>query len=114
MGDILIRENTAYVLCLRPVHDTILSELNHVSRYGVRCEECPLSEIPAPEKSVRIVTFTVQSPRLDAVVGSVFGISRSHAAKLIAGGAVSLNYSECIKNDASVKEGDVLLSLIHI
>ncbi len=108
VGDILIKENVAYVLCLRPIHDTILSDLTHVSRYGVRCEAVPLSAVPAPERSVRKVSFTVQSSRLDAIVGSVFGISRSHAARLIAGGAVSLNYAECLKNDATVKEGDVL------
>ncbi len=108
LGDILIKDNIAYVLCLRPIHDTILSELSHVSRYGVRCEEIPLSLVPAPERSVRKVSFTVQSPRLDAIVGSVFGISRSHAARLITGGAVSLNYAECLKNDAAVREGDVL------
>ena len=107
IGDILISENTSYVLCLRPVHDTILSDFSHVSRFGVHCEEVPLQVIPAQQRTVRKISFTVQSPRLDTIVGSVFGISRSHAARLITGGAVSLNYSECMKNDAVVKEGDV-------
>lgn len=108
IGDILIFDDTAYIVCLKPVNETLLSDLDHVSRYGVRCEPAPLSAIPAPEKKVKIVTFTVQSPRFDAVVGAVFGISRSHAVRLIAGGAASLNYAECTKNDAAVREGDII------
>ena len=108
IGDILIFGDTAYIVCLKPVNETLLSDLDHVSRYGVRCESAQLSDIPVPEKKVKVVTFTVQSPRFDTVVGAVFGISRSHAVKLIAGGAASLNYAECTKNDATVNEGDII------
>jgi RNA-binding protein YlmH len=50
----------------------------------------------------------VASPRLDAVLGSAFSLSRSKAAAYIAAGKVALNHRECLKCDKTVEEGDVL------
>ncbi|MBR0343507.1 MAG: hypothetical protein IJH64_14900 [Oscillospiraceae bacterium] len=108
IGDIIIVDNIAYVICLPPSNLTILSDLTHVSRYGVRCESVSVQEVPMPKMNVKHISFTVQSRRLDAVIGCVFGISRSRAAKLISSGAVTLNYQECMKNDAYVDDGDVI------
>ena len=54
------------------------------------------------------VSFTVKSMRLDAVAAGMFGLSRSSAADFIVAGDVSLNYSQCMKADAAVKEGDII------
>jgi RNA-binding protein YlmH len=48
------------------------------------------------------------SPRLDAVAAGLFHLSRMETARQIALGLLSLNYSECLKPDAPVREGDVL------
>ena len=53
-------------------------------------------------------TFSVKSPRLDAVCAGMFGLSRTAAAEAIAQGLVTLNYAECLKCDAQVRDGDVL------
>ena len=108
IGDIIIVDNIAYVICIPPANLTILSDLTHVSRYGVRCESVPVQDVPIPQKSVKRISFTVQSRRFDAILGCVFGISRSRAARLISSGAATLNYQECIKNDAFVDDGDVI------
>ena len=50
----------------------------------------------------------MQSLRFDAVLGETFRLSRTQAVKLIAAGAASLNYLPCLKNDASLSEGDVI------
>ena len=108
IGDIIVSDNTAYIMCLVPADATVINELNHVSRYGVKCEKIPLISVPVPKKIVKHLSFTVQSRRFDAIVGGVFGISRSRAVKLIAGGHATLNYKECDKNDAYVEDGDVI------
>ena len=64
--------------------------------------------MPAPERQVKEKLFSVQSPRLDAVVAGLFSLSRSEAARQIASGAVSVNYRECLKPDLDVREGDVI------
>ena len=108
IGDILIDGSEAYVICEKSVIPTILRELTHVSRYGVKCTELDLDDVPRPERKVKTVSFTVQSCRFDTVVGAVFGMSRSSAVKLIKGGLATLNYQECLKVDAEVDEGDVI------
>ncbi len=108
IGDIIIEGQRAYILCMDSVLDSIVLDLDHVGRFGVRRAEVPLSEVPAPVIKKKEMTFTVQSPRLDTVTGAMFGISRSSAAKAISAGLVSLNYSECTDTDAQVKPGDTI------
>ena len=108
LGDIRIDGETAYILCLPSVERLLLDELKKVGRFGVTACSVPLSGVPLPERTVKRLTFTVKSLRLDAVVGSMFGLSRTAAAELIRMGAASLNYAPCDRVDASVKEGDVL------
>ena len=107
VGDILVDGPEAIVLCQPSVLRHLLS-IEKVGRYGVRAEEIALSEIPVREKHTEERRFTVMSPRLDAVAAGLFHLSRTECARQIALGALSLNYSECLKPDAPVREGDVL------
>ena len=50
----------------------------------------------------------MQSPRLDAVVGGLFDLSRTEAARQIAAGTVSVNYEVSLKTDTAIREGDIL------
>jgi len=64
--------------------------------------------VTAPERRVKVRTFTVQSMRLDAVAAGLFGLSRTTAAALIHAGAASLNHLPCLHTDAPIREGDVI------
>ena len=108
IGDILLFDDYAYVLCLSTVASAITQNLDKVGRTSVKAEMIALSNVPVPERRVKNISFTVKSLRLDAVTGDMFGISRTTAAELIRIGAVSLNYSVCEKPDAPVREGDIL------
>lgn len=108
LGDIRVMEDTAYLFCLPSVAPLLLDELTQVGRCGVKAATIPLTEVPAPVKKVKTVSFTVKSLRLDATVGGMFSLSRTAAAELIRMGAATLNYAECDKVDAPVKEGDVI------
>lgn len=107
LGDILIQDSVAHVLCLNTVERELLT-LEKVGRCGVKTASVPLSEIPVPERKVRPVSFTVQSARFDAVLAGLFRLSRTVAADHIRAGDASLNYSECLRPDAPVEPGDVL------
>lgn len=108
LGDIRLAGGTAYVFCAPSVEPLLLDELKKVGRCGVTTQSCPLAAVPLPERRVKPLSFTVKSLRLDAVTGELFGLSRTAAAELIRMGGVSLNYAECLRVDAAVKEGDVL------
>ena len=91
LGDILIEKNVAHLICLPSVKEHLLLNLDKVGRWGVKAREVPLAAVPVPEKQLREVTFSVKSPRLDAVCAGMFGLSRSAAAEAIAQGKTGLD-----------------------
>ncbi len=107
IGDILIDESTAHVLCLKSVEAHLLG-IEKVGRCGVKTAAIALSEVPVPERKVQEVSFTVQSPRLDAVLSGLFHLSRTQAAERIRAGDASLNYAECLRPDAEIRPGDIV------
>ena len=107
LGDIQVAENVAYLFCLPSVQRHLLS-IEKVGRCGVTAEELAPSAVPAPERKVKQKSFSVQSMRLDAVVGGMFNLSRTEAARQISAGNVSINYQESLKTDFAVKENDIV------
>ena len=107
LGDIWVRDDTAVVFCLPGIEKHLLG-IDKVGRYTVKAEEIPLDGLAAPERNVKKISFTVMSPRLDAVAGGMFNISRTEAARHISAGNVSVNYSVSDKTDMMIKEGDIV------
>jgi len=107
VGDIVVEGSEAIVFCQPSVLRHLLS-IDKVGRFGVKAQEIALEEIPQRERHSEERRFTVMSPRLDAVAAGLFHLSRAEAARQIALGALSLNYAECLKPDALIREGDVL------
>ena len=107
LGDIQVEGDTAYVLCMKSVLRHLLS-IEKAGRYTVKASQVPLEEVPARKVETESLSFSVMSPRLDAVAAGLFHLSRTEAAKQIAAGNVSLNYGQCLKADCIVKEGDIL------
>ena len=108
LGDIRIFDDVAYLFCLPTVEPLLLEELKKVGRISVTASPCSLAEVPAPQIQVKTLSFTVKSLRLDAILGGMFGLSRTAAAEQIRMGLASLNYAPCERTDAAVKEGDVI------
>lgn len=107
VGDIWVDGQSATVFCLPSVAEHLAS-IEQAGRVSLKAKVIPLSAVTAPVLRRRPVSFTVQSPRLDAVCSDLFRISRETAAKQIRLGAAAVNYLPCMKPDASVKEGDVI------
>lgn len=107
VGDIRVIENEAYIFCLPGVERHLVT-IDKVGRCGVKAVSVELSEVPEPVRQVKNVSFSVMSMRLDAVVGGMFNLSRTEAAKQIGYGNVSVNYSPVEKTDLLVKPGDVI------
>ena len=107
IGDILIQDSVAHVLCIRSVEAHLLG-IEKVGRCGVKTAAIALADVPVPERKVKEVSFTVQSPRLDAVLSGLFHLSRTQAAERIRAGDASLNYAECLRPDAEIRPGDIV------
>ena len=108
IGDIWIFDEDTYIFCLRTVKDTIIRDFKEVGKYNIKTQEVFPSDLPDMVRSFKPIRFTVSSPRLDAVVSGAFRISRAEASRMILSGKVNLNYSECIKTDTQIHEGDII------
>ena len=102
-------KNGADIIILNDISDYLLKEYTKVGRTDVRCSLVPLSEIRLPERNVNILRDTVPSLRLDNVLGTAFKLSRSNAVTAIKSGLVSVDHVECLKPDAKLQEGSVIV-----
>ena len=108
VGDILVGETAAQIICLKEAAPIILSQFDQAGRYRLRLKEIPLTALSPAPAEVKLIHDTVSTLRLDAVLASGFSLARGKAADAIAGGRVSLNHRECLKPDKPVAQGDVL------
>ena len=108
VGDILVEGQRATVLCISSVAAHILTNLESVGRTHVTVSSIPLSQVAPRPSTLRPLSFTVMSARLDAVCGGLFRLSRSRARDAIVAGAVRLNDAVCLKPDTLLQPGDVI------
>ena len=108
LGDILVLEGRAYIICTAQISGYIMSNLEKIGRIGVKCEICPLSALEIPEPVFDEVTGTVASLRADALTSLAFGISRTVAADMIRDGKLSLNHIELLNPAEDISDGDLL------
>lgn len=108
VGDILVGEAAAQIVCLREATPIILSQFSQAGRYRLKLKEISLAALSPTPAEVKVIHDTVAALRLDAVLASGFSLARSKAADAVTGGRVSLNHRECLKPDKPVEVGDVL------
>ena len=96
------------VLCLEPAAKLICRELCQAGRTEVSTRLLEPEEIPAfPAPERQLLTATVSSLRLDAVLSAMLHVSRGTAAELIEAGRVEINHLPVEKPHAPVYEQDV-------
>ena len=108
-GDILVRPDGADIIILPGIEEFLLKELHRIGSVEVKTEGVPVEELIVPEARVEYIKDSVSSARLDSIVSSAFRLSRGKAAEAIRRGLVSVDHAECLKPDAAVHEGAVLV-----
>lgn len=108
VGDILVGENSAQIVCLKEAAPIILSQFDQAGRYRLKLKEISLADLSPAPNQVKLIHDTVAALRLDAVLASGFSLARGKAADAVTGGRVSLNHRECLKPDRAVAQGDVI------
>lgn len=106
LGDILIKEKTAYLFCLEGIADFICSELTKVKHTNVKCEITDM-DIPALAPELVDEEFPVASLRLDGIIASLLKCSRKEALDLFVDKKVILNGHITGRNSTLLKDGDV-------
>lgn len=78
LGDIIIKDNCAYLICIDSVTGYITENLDKVKHTSVRCTECnALPDAALPELTYK--ELIVSSERLDAVISAVYNLSRNES-----------------------------------
>ncbi len=106
LGDILIHNGTAWVLCLTGIADYILSQLETVGRTTVVTEidAVPSFAVEEPEP----VVLVAASDRVDALLAAVYKLSRTEASELIRQGLVFVNSRQTLDPSCKVGPGAVV------
>lgn len=108
-GDIIVRDDGADIVICEELADFISLNYDKAGRTSLSVEILPIGDLKVAEKSFSEREDTVASLRLDNIISSAFGISRSKAAEAIKKGIVFVNNTECLKIDKDVSEGDKLV-----
>lgn len=107
-GDILVHEGIAQLLLGEEIVDYVRLHLTKVHKVSVEGREIPLCQIQPMARVGKTITFTVQSPRLDAILGDVFRLSRAKVLQPIRNGRVKVNWREVADPSAQIKPGDTI------
>lgn len=107
-GDISVRDTYADLILTRELCTYVELHLTHVGRTRVHTSEVSFAEFSVPEVRMEERTFTVASPRLDAVLSDAVKLSRAKILEPIRGSKVQVNFRS-IENPAyEVAVGDVI------
>ena len=108
VGDICFAKGLATVFVTREIAYYIAEQITKIGRVGVKAEllvpSVVASEFEAPV--TQSVTFTVASPRIDAVLSALTGYSRAKAEQVIKDGLVFVNSLSVTKPTKQVAVND--------
>ncbi len=107
VGDIMASGGEAVFVIKTKLAEFIRDNLTKISRYPVEVTLHDSYSV-TPKQDFITDSDTVASMRLDAVISSVFSVSRGTAADAVSGGLVSINGVSASKPDRIVNEGDKL------
>lgn len=110
IGDIVVSDDgfSAYIFCLEKTADYLVTAFDCAANDKITCSVCDIHDIAVPSRKTQELNITVNSPRIDAVIGAVLKLSRDDAEKLISSGAVSLNHTVCTEKSKLCDEGFVV------
>ncbi len=106
LGDIMLQEDSAYVICSKELSDYILYNVDRVGSTPVKLKLA--DHVESKEEEEKILTATVASLRLDSIISAGFGISRTKAVELIKAGKVRVNWEENDLTSKMIKQSDVI------
>jgi RNA-binding protein YlmH len=80
LGDIVIRDNKAFLFANNDIAPYVVGELTRVRRTEVICQTVSASDLPEGELyETRTVNIQLSGERLDAIIAKVFSLSRDEA-----------------------------------
>lgn len=106
LGDIIVGEKNAYVICKDKMADYIMEQLVRIKHTTVMTVPADFVDEISPK--IETISGSVQSIRLDSVLAAATNISRSHIIDYIEGARVFVNGRLITTNSYNLKEGDII------
>lgn len=107
LGDIIVKDRTGYIFCLKRIADYIIENLDQVRHTHVKVfETYELPQSIGPQLLEQ--KLIVSSQRLDAVIARLYRLSRSQSLLLFREKKVFVNGRQCENNSYLCKEKDVV------
>ena len=107
LGDIIVREDAAYLFCLSRIAPYIAENFTQARRTSLSCAPCeapPEGELFRTERRI----IQLQSERLDALIAHLFRISRGDAQALFPQGKVFVDGRLCESASFTPKPGQII------
>lgn len=108
IGDILLKDNTAYLFCADSVKPYVTEQLEKVKHTVVKVTETDVLDNPDIQPEFEHLSGIITSNRLDAFLACICKLSRSAASSMITSGKVCINGRETLHNTYVCKPGDIL------
>lgn len=109
LGDILVDDKGAFLVCLQSIRQYLLDNLFSAGRATLTVTQASFDLLGARQQNVKDFFVSVPSMRLDCVVAAAFRLSRSKAEQAIKSGLVFVNAVQTDKTDKRTETGDVLV-----
>ena len=107
LGDIIIKDNCAYLICIDSVTDYITENLDKVKHTSVKCTACDaLPHAALPELTYK--ELIISSERLDVVISAVYNLSRNESKVKIESELVFCNSVLQINSSYPLPSGTVV------
>jgi RNA-binding protein YlmH len=107
-GDIDIKNNIIQFFISGPLGEFVSQNLTKINKYDVKAELVSNDKIITFEPVFTPADIIIPSMRLDAVIHTVYKMSRNEAAAFIKAQKVKINHQIALKPSAGLKEGDVV------
>lgn len=108
IGDILVYGKFTVVVLKKEISDYVLMNLERIGNTKVKISEINSDGLELPELKYKEVSFFVSSLRLDAILSSLFNMSRQESINIIKSGNVKVNWENIIKASKELNVGDII------
>lgn len=109
-GDILVKEDGAYIIVVAELADYISTSLKQLTRFSKsKIELIKLEDIVLPEIKKEEMTIIVPAMRLDSIVSELAHVSRSMANDIIENQRVFINYENEERKSKILSPNDIIV-----
>ena len=107
IGDIFLKDNQVYVYCIDDISGYIAENLKKIKHTIVKCTVKDMEAVNiTPE--FKIIKGTISNIRLDSLIATAFGTSRSSVISFIESGKVFVNGKMVTSNGHQPKPNDII------